>query len=165
YDLNESQPLLRGTVFSDRGVYKLGEEVHFKAILRRDTPNGIQLIDRSTPLYVSIRDSRDKVVEERNVTMTVWSAADWVTRLPQDGALGDYTVSVSLDKGAFQRQIPKPEELEDPDYQPPQRKVVSGSFLVGAYRRPEFRVDANLAGDSALAGSKLKGVVNARYLF
>src|SRR5262249_24334611 len=28
FNLNEAQPLLRGTVFSDRGVYKLGEEVH-----------------------------------------------------------------------------------------------------------------------------------------
>src|SRR5205814_2012404 len=36
YDPGEAEPLLRGTVFSDRGVYKLGEEVHFKAILRRD---------------------------------------------------------------------------------------------------------------------------------
>ncbi len=43
YDITEAEPMLRGTVFSDRGVYKLGEEIHFKAILRRDTPNGIQL--------------------------------------------------------------------------------------------------------------------------
>src|SRR5206468_8892256 len=48
YDLTEAQPLLRGTVFSDRGVYKLGEEVHFKAILRRDTPSGIELIPDAT---------------------------------------------------------------------------------------------------------------------
>ena len=34
YDLDEAEPLLRGSVFSDRGVYKLGEEVHVKAILR-----------------------------------------------------------------------------------------------------------------------------------
>src|SRR5204862_237799 len=52
FDLNESRPLLRGTVFSDRGVYKLGEEVHFKAILRRDLPAGIQLIASGSPLYI-----------------------------------------------------------------------------------------------------------------
>src|SRR5262249_17444857 len=44
YDVTEADPLLRGTVFSDRGVYKPGEEVHFKAVLRRDTPQGIQTI-------------------------------------------------------------------------------------------------------------------------
>ena len=44
FNLNEASPLLRGTVFSDRGVYKLGEEVTFKAVLRRQRPDGIRLL-------------------------------------------------------------------------------------------------------------------------
>ena len=36
FDLGESPALLRGTVFTDRGVYRLGEEVHFKAVLRQN---------------------------------------------------------------------------------------------------------------------------------
>ena len=44
FDLDEAQPMLRGTVFTDRGVYRLGEEVHFKAILRHNTPQGIRLL-------------------------------------------------------------------------------------------------------------------------
>ncbi len=165
YDLNEAQPLLRGTVFSDRGVYKLGEEVHLKAILRRDTPNGIQLIGSGTPLHVLLKDGRDKVVDRRTVTTNAWSAAEWITKLPGDSALGNYQLLVSLDKEALEPGRPKPEEEDEPDWQAPYRKVVRGAFLVAAYRRPEFRVDANLAGDSALAGSPLKGVVTARYLF
>ena len=43
---SEADPLLRGTVFTDRGVYKLGEEVHFKAVLRSNTPDGIRLLRR-----------------------------------------------------------------------------------------------------------------------
>ena len=53
--------------------------------------------------------------------------------------------------------------------------MVFGSFLVAAYRRPDFRVDVTLsglpaegspkAGDTAIAGDPLKGVVTARYLF
>ncbi|MEX1127658.1 MAG: Ig-like domain-containing protein, partial [Vicinamibacterales bacterium] len=39
-NLNESDPLLRGSVFADRGVYKLGEEVHLKAVLRHNAPDG-----------------------------------------------------------------------------------------------------------------------------
>ena len=30
FNLDEADPLLRGTIFTDRGVYKLGEEVHAK---------------------------------------------------------------------------------------------------------------------------------------
>jgi uncharacterized protein YfaS (alpha-2-macroglobulin family) len=165
YSLSEAHPLLRGTVFSDRGVYKLGEEVHFKAILRRDTPAGIELIATGSPLSDVIRDSRDKIVEQRTATITSWSAAEWVSHLPNDGALGNYQVAVSLDKDAFVAHTPRPEEAGDFEWEPASTKIVRGQFLVAAYRRPEFRVDANLAGDSALAGATLKAVVTARYLF
>ena len=44
-------------------------------------------------------------------------------------------------------------------------RSVHGSFLVAAYRRPDFRVDVALTGDQPIAGDPLKGVVTARYLF
>jgi hypothetical protein len=48
-NLRERDPLLRGSVFTDRGVYRLGEEVHLKAVLRHNTPTGIQLLPRTRP--------------------------------------------------------------------------------------------------------------------
>src|SRR5262245_13050724 len=164
FDLSEATPVLRGTVFSDRGVYKLGEEVRVKAILRRDTPSGIQLIPNATPVYVALRDSHDKLIERRTVTINAWSTTEWTIRLPESGALGEYQVLATTDKNALEEQAPKPRQEEEDD-EPPSRSIVRGGFLVAAYRRPEFRVDANLAGDVGLAGSSLKGVVNARYLF
>jgi alpha-2-macroglobulin len=166
YDLNEAQPPLRGTVFSDRGVYKLGEEVHVKAVLRRDTASGIQLIPAGTLLHIEMRDSRDKIVDQRSITMSTWSTAEWVVRVPIDGTLGTYRMLVSLDKKALEPATPRPPENDEPeDVEAPWLKIVQGNFLVAAYRRPDFRVDATLGGDSTLAGSTLKGVVSARYLF
>ena len=55
-NLNEAAPLLRGSVFTDRGVYRLGEEVHFKAILRQNTPTGIRMLAAGTAVLVTIRD-------------------------------------------------------------------------------------------------------------
>ncbi len=164
YDLSEAQPVLRGTVFPDRGVYKLGEEIHVKAILRRDTPSGIELVPDATPVYVAVRDSHDKLVDRRTVTTNGWSSTEWTLRLPATGALGNYQILVTLDKNAFEERTPRPQESID-DEELPWRSVVRGGFLVAAYRRPEFRVDAILSGEVALAGAPLKGVVNARYLF
>src|SRR6185503_20927535 len=65
-------------------------------------------------------------------------------RLPAEGALGHYDVAATV------AGHPQP---------------LHGSFLVAAYRRPEFRVDANLAAESSLAGVTLKGVLGGRYLF
>ena len=58
-------------------------------------------------------------------------------------------------------EVPSP-ELDDAV---PYQKAVSGSFLVAAYRRPDFRVDVSLKAERALAGEPIKGVVTARYLF
>jgi uncharacterized protein YfaS (alpha-2-macroglobulin family) len=44
YGLWEATDVLRGSIFSDRGVYKPGEQVHVKAIVRADTATGIRLL-------------------------------------------------------------------------------------------------------------------------
>ena len=118
YDLTEAQPLLRGTVFSDRGVYKLGEEIHFKAILRRDTPSGIELIPDATPVYLAVRDSQNKLVDHRTVTINAWSSTEWTFRLPLNGALGNYEVAASLEKKALEERTPNPAQAIE-DEEPP----------------------------------------------
>ncbi|HVT05704.1 MAG TPA: MG2 domain-containing protein [Thermoanaerobaculia bacterium] len=144
FDLNEAKPLLRGTVFADRGVYKLGEELHIKAILRTDTPTGIRLLPADSPLEIVLKDSRDQEVDHRTVKLGPWSSAEWTLRLPADGALGTYTMTATVAG---------------------QRNTVESNFLVAAYRRPDFRVDATLTGDSLIAGANLNATVTGRYLF
>ena len=66
------------SVFSDRGVYRLGEEVHLKAILRSDTAEGMRLLDRGT----ARRDRRSATARARSGTSarsrsSEWSSADW----------------------------------------------------------------------------------------
>jgi alpha-2-macroglobulin len=169
-NLNEASAMLRGTVFSDRGVYRLGEEVTVKAVLRHNTPDGIRLLAEGTPIFVSLRDSQDRVVDERTVKVNAWSSAEWKVTLPSDGALGNYMMQVVLERD---RPKPRPNEALRPGETPgpeadryvPYTKMVNGSFLVAAYRRPDFRVDVTLTTDSAIAGADLKGVVTARYLF
>ncbi len=170
FNRNEAEPMLRGTVFSDRGVYRLGEEVHFKAILRQNTPGGIRLLRSGTAVAITLRDSQYRVVDERTVTVNDWSSAEWTTTLPGEGALGNYSVRAVLESDK-----PKPKTAEDVqpgdvpspelDDAVPYQKAVSGSFLVAAYRRPDFRVDVSLKAERALAGEPIKGVVTARYLF
>src|SRR5262249_37560340 len=81
----------------------------------------------------------------------------------------NYSIEVTLDKRALEEKTPTPprdtddDEVGESDYQ----KIVRGSFLVAAYRRPEFRVDVHLGAvvPAATAGAPLKGVGNAAYLF
>src|SRR5258708_17603199 len=135
-ELEEAEPLLRGTVFTDRGVYKLGEEVHFKAILRSNTPGGVRLLPDGTAVLVSVRDSRNKLVDERIVKLNAWSTADWTLTVPAEGALGNYSARAILetdrpktpakDTGSGGREARCDRGCNN---------TVHGSCLVAAYRR------------------------------
>ncbi len=171
FDLVESSSLLRGSVFSDRGVYRLGEEVHLKAILRANTPTGVRPLPAGTAVSVAVRDGEDRLVDRRSVTTGKWSSAEWTLQLPSDGSLGDYSVRAYLEadrrKDTARPGMPRlgREGEQAGDQAVPYEKLVSGSFLVAAYRRPDFRVDVKLESPSAIAGSTLAGAVSARYLF
>ncbi len=145
YDLAEADPQFRGTIFVDRGVYKLGEEVHFKAIVRADTPDGIQLVPAGTKIDVILHDSHAKEIDKRSVAVNAWSSAEWTFKIPGDAPLGTYDVSATTADAHGGN--------------------VRGDFLVAAYRRPDFRVDATLNADSTIAGAKLAGRIRGRYLF
>ncbi|HEU4521242.1 MAG TPA: MG2 domain-containing protein, partial [Thermoanaerobaculia bacterium] len=145
FDINESDPLLRGTIFSDRGVYKLGEEVHAKVIVRSDTPAaGMQLLAAGTRVDVLLRDSQNEEILRDTLTLGAWSSAEWVFTVPAEAPLGNYSMEARIEG---------------------QRLAVNGGFLVAAYRRPDFRVDVTLDAPSTLAGTDVTGGISGRYLY
>ena len=174
FDTAEQHSLLRGTVFADRGVYRLGEEVHYKAILRHDTATGIKVPDAGTKIYVSVRDSQDREVDRREVQLSAWGSVEWTQKLPGEGALGNYSVLLRLrpfedaakkPSAALARELNVRDEIESAEDGIEPRDSVRGGFLVAAYRRPDFRVDATLTSATPFAGTALTGHVSARYLF
>jgi alpha-2-macroglobulin len=167
-DLHEATPLLRGTVFTDRGVYRLGEEVHFKAILRTDTSRGIRLLPAGTSVYLSLRDSQSRELDRRVEKVNEWSSAEWTFTLPAASALGTYSIRAQLDDPATPRPKPADTDEAESEFEWPGdewRRQVHGSFLVAAYRRPDFRVDVTAGESPLMAGATLTGTVSARYLF
>ncbi|MDQ3283922.1 MAG: MG2 domain-containing protein, partial [Acidobacteriota bacterium] len=144
FNLSEAEPQLRGTIFADRGVYKLGEEVHFKLVARADTPEGMKLLAPGTKVTIVLLDAHSTEIDTRTVTVNAWSSAEWTFRVPNEAPLGTYSVSAKTAN---------------------HRGTVGGEILVAAYRRPDFRVDTTLNADSSLAGTQLNGRISGRYLF
>jgi hypothetical protein len=161
YNLWQSTGILRGSVFTDRGVYKPGEEVHVKTIVRSDTAKGMQLLPAGSTLDIRVRDSRGKEVDKRAAVINNWSSAEWTWTVPASGALGNYNIEASL-PGTV-----KPEGNDVTPREPGGEwlRQIQGSFLVAAYRKPDFRVDATLASDRPIAGADMRATVDARYLF
>jgi uncharacterized protein YfaS (alpha-2-macroglobulin family) len=159
YQLWESDDVLRGAVFTDRGVYRPGEAIHAKAIVRADTPTGIRLLPAGSTIDIRVTDNRNREVDRRTVTLNRWSSAEWTWTVPATGTLGRYTVRALLPG------TDTPDANGQPRHQADWLREVNGTFLVAAYRRPDFRVDATLDGGAALAGDPLDGTIVARYLF
>jgi uncharacterized protein YfaS (alpha-2-macroglobulin family) len=146
----EGANVLRGSLFTDRGVYKVREDVHLKAVLRDDTPSGMRTLPPETALDIVVRDGRGREIDRRRITTSRWSSAEWIWRVPEDGALGHYSVELTRASAA-------PRASDEP--------FIRGFFRVEAFARPDFRVDATLTALPAVLGSTLRGRVGAAYLF
>ena len=144
FELEEAFPLLRAAVFTDRGVYRLGEEVHFKTIARSDTARGVVLLPPGTKAEIVVRDSQGAEADKRTVALSEWGSAEWTWKLPAEAPLGNWRIEARVSD---------------------QKREGHGSFLVAAFRRPDFRVDATLKAPTSIAGTKLAGSVSGRYLF
>ena len=162
YHLWEASDVLRGSIFTDRGVYKPGEQVHVKAIVRADTPNGIRLLPAGSKLDIVVKDSRSQEVDRRTITLNRWSSAEWAWDVPAEATLGNYSVQTSV----AGTTPPEGNDVTERNYEDAWwLKRVNGSFLVAAYRKPEFRVDTTLTVERPLAGNALRATVTAKYLF
>jgi hypothetical protein len=135
-----------GRVFSDRGIYRPGDTVHLKALMRRlapNTPSGL-----STPggqVKITVADPAGTLVAEKVVPVTAFGTAALDVTLPKEGKLGNHHVTARL--------------VADVE------ATWFGWFDVAEYRAPQFRVDVLTGGKDALAGARPAPTVSARYLF
>jgi uncharacterized protein YfaS (alpha-2-macroglobulin family) len=134
-----------GALFTDRGVYKGGEEVHVRGTLRVEFPRGVKLLPKDFLPKVGVTVTDDAGSETwRGVVAVDQGLArggfDAVFTLPADARQGTYTVAVLNGQ-------------------------VSTSFLSTTYRRPDFKVDVALDRPSYVPGETISGSSTGTYLF
>ncbi len=142
-----------GTVFSDRGLYKTGETVHLKGILRAKTDADWQSIRDS--VRVLVRDPRDEPVLDRRLQPSDLGTFDLDWAVPANASLGDYRVRV----GRVGNETLTAERRYE------REGIATGTFQVNAFRRATFEVDAQTSRDAYVAGDFFGGCLSARYLF
>ncbi|PWH17225.1 MAG: hypothetical protein DDG59_08280 [Anaerolineae bacterium] len=133
--------LTRAYVYTERPIYRPGQPVYFKAVLRSDDD-----LDYQIPPLETIKariQSYDKVVWEENLDVTDTGTIDGRFLLGDDAALGTYTLSILN----------------------PNDESVLGevSFSVAEYRRPEFRVDVSVKPAELVVGESGAALVQAEY--
>lgn len=135
--------------YTDRPIYRPGQEVFFKAILR-GKDDVVYSIPEPTDVIVTIRDNNYNVVREEIMTTSDFGTLDGSFKLDEEAATGSYSIGFSLG---------------DLDGDGENDQMTSAWFHVAEYHKPEFQVEVIPAQDSALAGDALSVKVGARYFF
>jgi uncharacterized protein YfaS (alpha-2-macroglobulin family) len=138
---------LAGAVFTERGIYRPGERVYAKAIVR-DGALGTLRAPVTGDSIKWIFHARDEgVLRERTAVMSPFGTADQSVQLPATAAVGTYLVDIQARR------------------QGKWRSVAQTSYRVAEYRPPEFLVELNAENAPRMPGDRFGATVQARYLF
>jgi uncharacterized protein YfaS (alpha-2-macroglobulin family) len=134
---------LRGYTYTDRPVYRPGDTVHFKTIVRAETPIGYQLT-QDRELRLELRDPQTfEPIWNQTVKLNDIGTAHWEYQVPADAHLGFYYLSMQMGE----------------------RYVEGSSFSVQDYKKPEYAVKVTAQTPRVLQGQAIKATIEARYYF
>ncbi len=131
----------KGYIYTDRPVYRPGDKVHFKGIVRLEGPDGYEVPKQRTA-KVYVQDDRGQRIYERDHVISGYGTFDGELDLAKAATLGYYSVQIEL--GEY-----------------PQ----SGSFYVEEYKKPEYEVKVNARDAYVLQGDAAQVEIDARYYF
>lgn len=118
-------------VFTDRGIYRPGQEVHYKVIATQ-TKNSFTTPFTNEFIEILLEDPNGQEVSIQNLKLNEFGSVSGTFRLPKNGLTGNYSIyvdeSYEYDSNFYDNKD------YDFDYQ-------SYNFSVEAYKRPTFSID------------------------
>ena len=133
-------------VFTERGIYRPGEPVYVKAIVRSGALGALRVPAAADSLRWLFHDREGGVIRDSIVRLSSFGTAAQTLKLANDLPLGTYNVTLQVKRGAWQ-------------------DVANTSYRVAEYRPPEFLVTVTADSAPRFSGDSLHGNVEARYLF
>jgi len=135
---------LKGYTYTDRPVYRPGDIVHFKTIVRSESTTGYE-IPKQRELRLELRDPQSyQTIWQQTVTLSGMGTAHWDYAIPSDATLGFYYLQM----------------------QSGQDRYIEGvSFSVEDYKKPEYQVKVTALTPRVLEGQPIKAMIDARYYF
>jgi len=141
----------QGYIFSERGIYRAGEEVHIKGLIREKIKGEWQIPAGAPPLNLEIHNPVGKVVFKGRATLDEFGSFQLDFPTADDSSLGLYELSAKLPS-----PTPGKKEAE---------AEFSGTFRVEAFRPAEFEVLLRSAQETFIFGDEYKAMISANYFF
>jgi|GEM_PF-1664435 len=140
--------VVRGFVFTERGVYRSGEKVYVKGYLRMDRGQTLELLPGGR-VAVDVSDPMGETAFTSEVDLDDLGGFDVAFDLDQGAPLGGYTIHA--------RPVGSGDDADDSG-----DSGGRGSFRVEAYRPNRFEVKV---GDAERSGDAVTATVTGRYLY
>ena len=136
-------------VYTDRPVYRAGDTVNFKGVVRlRGWDGNFILPSSNLRAVVTVNDAEGKEVYRSQLPFSEFGGFEGKLTLGEETSLGDYYLQFNISPETDTGQI----------YQ-------GTSFAVLAYRKPEYRVDLTTEKDNYFNGEKVVAGVEGAYYF
>ena len=141
-DRQSGESRVRGLIQSDRGVYRPGETVHFKGLVREIAIGRAPSVPSGAPVAVTVTDSRGTKLFDKKLPVTRFGGFSFDLALGEEAVTGDYSVVATVKKQTFRE-----------------------SFQVEEFRKVQFEVDVKSQTRHGMLGDKLQFQVQADFLF
>ncbi|MDF1661892.1 MAG: tetratricopeptide repeat protein, partial [Planctomycetota bacterium] len=129
----------KGFIYTDRPVYRPGQEVNFKVILR-DVASGSYILPRKKDkVIVRVFNAAGQSIYEQEGKTNDFGSLRGKLRVSAEGSQGEYSIQVSMGYHNFR-----------------------GCFFVEDYKKPEFLVNVSASKDDYLTGESISGTIEAR---
>jgi uncharacterized protein YfaS (alpha-2-macroglobulin family) len=132
----------RGYIYTDRPIYRQGQTVYFRGILRTLEDEGYSL-PSGAAIAVSVYDAAGEEILSRSLALDEYGTFNGELELDEGAALGRYTINARLGD----------------DY------GFVGEFSVAAYRPPEFEVVVTPSQSELASGAGMNAQVDVSYYF
>lgn len=133
---------IRGFIQSDRGIYRPGETVHFKGIVREIALGRAPAPPKARTAAVRIADSRGATLFEGDAEMSRFGGFHFDHVLSDDAKLGDYYVTAKVGGQVFRER-----------------------FFVEEFRTLTYEVNIKAENPRQRLGEAVRAHVQADYLF
>jgi len=133
-----------GYLYTDRPLYRPGQTVYFKGIVRVDDDAHYTIPADLHTLTVQVSDPDGKELYNQRLTLSDMGTLFDELPLDAEAPLGTYYI-----------------QMGEPDHD----FSASASFTVAEYRKPEFQVAVTTDRDAYLNGNTIHAVVEASYYF
>lgn len=140
------RPEPTGFLTAERGIYRPGDTVMLKGLLRYRRLGALSTPSKGTTVDLRVVDARGKQVFTRSLPLSEYGTFNAEVPVDPEAPLGTYTVTASA--AVISGQID-----------------IRGNFRVEEYRPPQFKVDVSPVAAQVVSGEAIRARVLARYLF